>query len=249
MTKIVCIIQARMGSTRFPGKVLKQIRGKSVLYYVVERLKNSSFIDQIVVATTGNKRDDVIVEETKRLNIEYFRGDEEDVLSRYYHAAKEFNADIIVRVTSDCPLIDSTIVDELISYYLHNTQFDLVTNAGIDNSKRTYPRGLDAEIISMDALSEAFFNASKRYQREHVSPYIYENQSKYNVYHMPADFPLNRPDIRITIDYEEDFKLVEKIFNHFNELNFTTEFLIKYLDKNPKLLDINKKAIQKPIHQ
>jgi len=247
MTSVVCIIQARTGSTRLPGKVLKQIKGKTILYYVIERVKQSKFVDQIIIATTTNKKDDVIIEEAKKLKVDFFRGNEEDVLSRYYYTAKEFNADIVVRITSDCPLIDPKTIDKVIKYYLENKEYSLVTNAGADNKNRTYPRGLDTEVFSFDVLNKAFKNATEKYQREHVTPYIYENPKRFNVYYLKAKGKLKRPDIRVTLDTKKDFKLISKIISHFEDISFNMEDIIDFLEDNPELLSINKNVKQKNI--
>lgn len=247
MTKVVCIIQARMGSTRLPGKVMKKIKGKSILYYVVERVKQARLINQILIATTTNKQDDVIVEEAERLHVKCFRGSEQDVLSRYYYSAKKFDADVIVRVTSDCPLIDPKITDEIISYYLKNDDYSLVTNAGPNIEKRTFPRGLDTEVFSFGVLEEAFNNANKQYQREHVTPLIYETPEKFKVFFIKAEEKLKRPDIRITVDTKKDFELVSKIINHFDSIDFDTEDVMNFLENKPKLLEINKDVKQKKI--
>ncbi|MGL5329036.1 MAG: cytidylyltransferase domain-containing protein, partial [Peptostreptococcaceae bacterium] len=138
--KIVVIIQARMGSTRLPGKVLKYIKGKSILEHVVRRVKQCKKIDEIVIATTNLEQDNQIVNLSKELGTIAFRGSELDLLSRYYNAAKFINADIIIRVTSDCPMIDPIIVDQMIEFYLNNN-YDIVTNTGLDIKNRTYPRG------------------------------------------------------------------------------------------------------------
>jgi spore coat polysaccharide biosynthesis protein SpsF len=159
--KIGAIIQARMGSTRLPGKVMLKIKDKTVLGHVVERVKQSKLINEIIIATTINESDDIIVKESLNLGLKVFRGDENDVLSRYYFAAKENAIDLIVRITSDCPLIDSKIVDEVISYYISNN-YDIVTNAGNDFNERTYPRGLDVEIFSFDVLEKAHYKADLR---------------------------------------------------------------------------------------
>lgn len=247
MAKIVCIIQARMGSTRLPGKVMKKIKGETVLYYVVERVKQSNLIDQIVIATTTNKRDDVIVKEAERLKVDCFRGSEEDVLSRYYGAAQKYDADIVVRITSDCPLIDPKITDKIIRYYLNNNGFDLVTNAGPYIGNRSYPRGLDVEVFSFDVLKEVFENATAKHQREHVTPYVYENSEQFKIYYVKAEEILKRPDIRITLDTKQDFELISKIMDHFVTINFNSEELINFLDKHPELLRINKNVKQKSL--
>ena len=148
---VVAIIQARLGSTRLPGKVLKKIQNKVVLDYVIDRLKTCKKIDEIVLAITTNKKDDVLEKYAKDKKINYIRGSEEDVLSRYYEAAKKYNADIIVRITSDCPLIDPKIVDEIITKHLENNA-DYTANI----IERTYPRGLDTEVFNFNTLETSF---------------------------------------------------------------------------------------------
>ncbi len=249
MKKIVCIIQARMGSSRLPGKVMKKIKGKSILYYVLERVKQSRFIDQIVIATTTSKQDDVIVEEAERLNVEWFRGSEQDVLSRYYYAAKKFDADVVVRITSDCPLIDPQIIDSVIMNYLDNPEYSLVTNAGPDLEKRTFPRGLDTEVFSFEALEKSFDNATEKYQREHVTPFIYEKNNLSNIYFIEAHGKLRRPDIRITVDTEKDFELISKIIRHFEKIHFNAKDIINLLDNHPELFNINKDVKQKSLKE
>jgi spore coat polysaccharide biosynthesis protein SpsF len=242
MKKIVCIIQARIGSTRLPGKVMKKIRGETILYYVVERVKQSKLIDQIIVATTINQQDDVIVKEAERLNVNSFRGSEEDVLSRYYHAAKKYNADIIVRITSDCPLIDPEMADIVIKKHVDN-KADYTANV----IKRTYPRGLDTETFNFDILEDSYQNADKDYQKEHVTEYITEHPEKFKLQNVEAIGKLKRPDIRITLDTKEDFELIEKIILNFNNINFNSEDVIDFLNENPKLLEINKDVKQKEV--
>jgi spore coat polysaccharide biosynthesis protein SpsF len=249
MNKVVCIIQARMGSTRLPGKVMKKIKEKSILSYVVERVKQASLIDQIVIATTTNKKDDVIAEEAERLNVKCFRGSEQDVLSRYYYAAKKFHADIIARITSDCPLIDPPIVDNALKIYLNNQNYSIVTNAGPDLEKRTFPRGLDTEVFSFETLENTFKNATEKYQREHVTPYIYENNNMFKIYHMMAQGQLRRPDIRITVDTKKDFELVSKIINHFEDIKFNTAEIIDFLEDHSELIKINNDVKQKSLKE
>ena len=154
--KVVCIMQARVGSSRLPGKVLKDICGKTVLEHDINRLKLVPNIDEIVIATTVQKQDDKIVDEANRLGVKYFRGSEEDVLSRYYFAAKENNADIVIRVTSDCPCLDYNIINDMVNIFIEkNHKIDYMNNT-LD---RTYPRGYDVEIFSYNVLENAFKNA------------------------------------------------------------------------------------------
>ncbi|NEO63206.1 MAG: NTP transferase domain-containing protein, partial [Moorea sp. SIO4G2] len=162
--KLVIIVQARMTSTRLPGKVLKQVLGKPLLDYQIERLRRVKLADEIVIATTINQTDEPIVELCNSISIPYFRGSEEDVLARYYGAAVEHQADVVVRVTSDCPLIDPQVIDQVIQFYLdHQGEYDYVSNS----LQRTYPRGMDTEVFSFAALDEAFHEASAQPDREH----------------------------------------------------------------------------------
>ena len=237
---VIAIVQARMGSTRLPGKVLKRINNKFVLDYVIERLKFSNKINDVILATTTNKKDDVLERYSIKREVRYFRGSEEDVLSRYYHAAKKYGGEIIVRITSDCPLIDPEIVDNVINKHIDN-KADYTSNV----IKRTYPRGLDTEVFNFDVLSEAYKNANEKYQQEHVTSYMIEHPEKFKLQNIEAKGKLKRPDIRITVDTEEDFELIERIISHFNNLNFKTEDIIDFLDRNPELLEINKNIKQK----
>ena len=240
MVKIVCIIQARMGSTRLPGKVMKKINGKTILYYVVERMKQSKLINQIVIATTTNTQDDVIVKEAERLDVESFRGSEEDVLSRYYFAAKRYTADVVVRITSDCPLIDPEITDKIIRFYLDNGIYNLVTNAGPIAQNRTFPRGLDAEVFSFDILKEAFDNATEEYQREHVTPFIRKNKKLFKNKNIENDQDLSK--YRITIDEKEDLIVIREIIEKLeNKENYDLSDIINVLESNKEIIEKNKK--------
>lgn len=243
MQKVVTIIQARMGSTRLPGKVMMRIADKTVLGHVIERVKQAEKIDEIVIATTTNDRDDVIVKEAKNCGVKHFRGSEEDVLSRYYHAAKENAADIIVRVTSDCPLIDPYIVDKVINFYLDN-EYALVTNAGIDLTQRTYPRGMDTEVFPFAVLEDAFLNADKKYQREHVTPYIYENYND-NIYIYKNGQDLS--NYRLTLDTQEDFILIQTIYEELYEgkHDFYLNEIVQLFKSNPEYAEINREIKQK----
>jgi spore coat polysaccharide biosynthesis protein SpsF len=238
----IAIIQARMKSTRLPGKILKKIKDNVVLDYVIERLRLCEKLDNIVLATTTAKKDDILEKYSIKKKIDYFRGNEEDVLSRYYHTAKKYKADIIVRITSDCPLVDPEIVDEVIRKHIEDN-FDYTANT----IKRTYPRGLDVEVFNFDVLEADFKNANEKYQREHVTPYIKEHPEKFKLKNIEAKGKLNRPDIRITIDTIEDFELIKKIIQYFNNLNFNAEEIIDFLDRNPDLLEINKNIKQKSV--
>lgn len=240
MKKVVAIIQARMGSTRLPGKVMKDLCGKTVLAHDIERVRQSKYIDEIVIATTKFKEDDIILKEVSKNGAKVYRGSENDVLSRYYEAAKENKADVIVRITSDCPLIDPFIVDEVL-----NSNYDLVTNAGVYPENRTYPRGLDVEVFSFDILKKSFQEAIEMYQREHVTPFIYENSK--NIYYYKNNIDYSK--YRWTLDTEEDYKLIEIIYKNLykGKHDFYVEDISKLFDDMPELFEINKNVQQKKL--
>lgn len=243
--KIGAIIQARMGSTRLTGKVMKDLEGKTVLEHVIDRVRQSKMIDEIIIATSTHDRDNVIETEALRCGVKVFRGSEEDVLSRYYYAATENGLDVVVRITSDCPLIDSKVLDEVIECYVNN-DYDIVSNAGSDLSKRTYPRGLDTEVFSFNVLKNAFTNAKENYQREHVTPYIYENSIGVYYYKNDIDYSRNR----WTLDTDEDFKLISEIYKHLyrGKHDFYLSDIVKLFEVKPELFNINAHIEQKKLN-
>ncbi len=243
MPKTVVIIQARVGSTRLPAKVMKQLCGKTVLAHVIERVKLACEADGIVVATTTSSGDDAIEQEALRCDVEVFRGSEQDVLSRYFGAAAENTADIVVRITSDCPLIDPQVMDEIIAFYKQH-DYDIVTNGGSDLSKRTYPRGLDTEVFSFAVLKEAYNNAQKQYQKEHVTPYLYEHG---RVFHYMDSADNSR--YRWTLDTEEDWKLIEALYDYLyhGKHDFRYQDILAVMKARPELFDINKEVEQKKL--
>lgn len=242
--RIGAIIQARMGSTRLPEKVMKNLQGKTVLEHVIERVKQSKLIDDIIIATTTHERDAVIGSEAFRCGVKAFRGSEDDVLSRYYYAAKENNLDVVVRITSDCPLIDPIVLDEIIDYYLKTKQ-EIVSNAGSDLSNRTYPRGLDTEVFSFNALENAFNHAEEKYQREHVTPFIYENTDQAFYYKNSVDYS----KYRWTLDTDEDFELISEVYEHLyhGTHDFYLSEIVRLFEKMPELYKINAHIEQKKI--
>lgn len=239
---VVCIVQARVGSTRLPRKVLKKICGKTILEHDIDRLKRVKNIDKIVIATTTEKKDIEIVNETNRLGITCFRGSEKDVLSRYYYAAKENNADIVVRITSDCPLLDCRITENTINYYLENS-YDYVSNT----LERTLPRGLDTEVFSFNILEKAFNEAILDRDREHVTSYIYTSKDKFSLgsYRFSKDYSNHR----WTLDTEEDFNFISCIYNELYKKNkyFDMNDILNLLNRRADLLAINKDINQKEI--
>lgn len=240
--KKVCIIQARMGSTRLPGKILKEIDGKPLLEYQIERLKKCKLIDELIIATTTNEEDNQIEGFCLKNNIQSYRGSEQDVLARYYGAAREFNADIIIRITSDCPIIDPDVVDEVIENY-ENSHFDYVSNT----LERTYPRGMDTEVFSFKVLEKAFNNAKEQYEREHVTPYFYNNPSKFklgNVF-----YTSDESYHRWTVDTEEDYALIRNIIRELNSPQnvFTLKDILSLLRDYPEWVKINAHIEQKKL--
>ncbi len=245
--KIAAIIQARTTSTRLPGKVLKELpynSGITCLEQVTRRLKKSIKLNAIIIATTKEKEDNEIVDIAKKENVKYFRGSKENVLSRYYFAAKENNIDLIVRITSDCPCIDAAITDLTIDDHI-NKMVDYTTNSLI----RTYPHGLDAEVFNFNALEKAHKNATKDYEKEHVTPYINRNPKKFKINIVKAPQELYAPDIRITLDTEEDYALLCAVFDYLYPKNkyFNAYDMVNLFNKKPWLKLINKKIIQKKI--
>jgi spore coat polysaccharide biosynthesis protein SpsF len=241
--KIAAIVQARMGSTRLPGKVLIDLGGESVLGRVVRRLRRASLIHEIVIATTDNIQDEAIVRECDRLQVAYCRGSEHDVLDRYLRTAEKFRCDLIVRVTSDCPLIDAELVDEVIQTCL-NHQADFACN----DLPPTFPRGLDVEVLTIETLRRAEKISYQDYQREHVTPVIYERPDLFQIVSMRGDRDLSR--YRWTLDTREDLQLVRAIYAHFeNKDDFSWQAAVGLIEGHPELAAINAHIAQKPVRQ
>lgn len=242
--KVVAIIQARMGSTRLPGKVLMEVLDKPLLEYQIERVKRSKLIDEVVIATTTKETETPIIDLCKRLGIFYYRGSENNVLKRYYEAATQYNADIIVRLTSDCPIIDPQIIDMVINSFIENREeIDYASNT----LERTYPRGMDVEVFSYKALKYTYLNATSVAEQEHVTPYIYQNPNTFNLFSIIND--LDESKHRWTVDTIEDFNLIKKIICYFNKHNtiFSINDVINLLNNNKEWSKINSNVIQKDI--
>ncbi|NLB88285.1 MAG: acylneuraminate cytidylyltransferase [Syntrophomonadaceae bacterium] len=239
--KTVIITQARMTSTRLPGKVLKNVFVEPLIGYHVKRLKRVGLADEVIVATTINTTDDLLIKWCEENGIKYYRGSEEDVLSRYYETAKEYNADVIVRVTSDCPLIDPDVVNGVIKVYLDNRdKYDYVSNT----LTRTYPRGMDTEVFSFKVLEEINNKAVTKPDREHVTPYIYRNPQIYRLGNL--SYKTDESHHRWTVDTPEDFELIKKILEYFYpNTDFTLEECLQLLKQNPEWALINKHIEQK----
>lgn len=239
--KVVAIIQARMGSTRLPGKVLEDIEGETVLARVVSRLRRASLIGEVLVATTDRPADDAIVAESRRCSVAVSRGDENDVLDRYFRAAQLSKAEVVVRITSDCPLIDPEITDKTIRAFLDEAP-DYASNA----LQRTYPRGLDTEVISMRALERAWRAASKAYEREHVTPYIYEHPDQFKILPVTGDADHSRH--RWTLDTPEDLQFIRAVYARMKgHDDFLWKDVLGVLAREPELTEINRNVVQKAI--
>ncbi len=234
---IFVIIQARVNSSRLKGKVLLPLCKKNVLEIIFERLRD--FKKNIIVATTENKEDDKIVEICKKNSIKYYRGEEKDVLKRYFEAALHFNAkegDIIARITSDCPVIDQNILKEAINLYsVYNC--DYVSNTII----RTYPRGLDVEVFGFETLKEAHIKAKEGHQREHVTPWIIQNKKT-----APLIDDKDNSNYRLTLDEEDDYLAIKELYSVLNcRTDFNYKTLIKTLKLFPYIEQINKNVKQR----
>jgi len=240
--KVVAIIQARMGSTRLPGKVLEDIAGRPMLEYVVNRTCRAKNLDDIVVATTTQLTDGIIVDLCQKRGWHFFRGGEEDVLDRYYRAALAFNADIIVRITSDCPLIEREIIDKAAKEFLSSyPEVDYVSNT----LTHTFPRGLDVEVMSFNAVEQAWREDSNPAWREHVTPYIYCHPEKFRIRNVANDVDYSY--MRWTVDTIEDLTFIRKIYDHFQNDTFTWRDVIDLLKIHPGWLKINQHVQQKVV--
>ena len=242
--KTVAIIQARMSSTRLPGKVLKDLAGEPMLVRVINRTSRAKTIDEVVIGTTTNLADDPIVRLCEERGWLVFRGSEDDVLDRYYQAALARKADAVVRITSDCPLIEPEIIDRVVREFLsHLPQIAYVSN-GLE---RTFPRGLDVEVMLFSALEKAWREDHNPAWREHVTPYIYRNPDRFRAFNVANDIDYSY--MRWTVDTEEDLAFVRKIYGHFEGDAFGWIDVIMLLDKHPEWLQINQHIQQKVVPQ
>ena len=243
--KVVAIVQARMGSTRLPGKVMKPLLGEPMLARQLERLARCQKIDDIVVATTENETEQPIVDLVDSLkSVQVFRGSEHDVLARYLGAARAFGADVIVRVTSDCPLIDPGVIDRCIETFLARApQVGYVSNV----VERTFPRGLDTEVFSFTALQTAAEEATSQADREHVTPFIRRQLERFPSYDV-VDRE-NHSDLRWTVDTPEDFEMVTRVYDHLYPSNpvFGYRDVLKLVQAHPELTRINQHVEQKTV--
>jgi spore coat polysaccharide biosynthesis protein SpsF len=232
-----------MGSMRLPGKVLLDLGGDTVLARVVHRVRRSKLIGEVVIATTKDSRDDVIVSECGRLGVECFRGEEFDVLDRYYRAATSSKAEVVVRITSDCPLVDPEVSDKVIQTFLDQRP-DYASNT----LTRTYPRGLDTEVMTSNALARAWREAHRDYQRVHVTPYLYENPGAFKIAQVTAE--QDHGDYRWTLDTPEDLAFLRAVYARMgNDDRLYWKDLLDFLEREPELVELNRHITMKALHE
>lgn len=233
--KVNAIIQARRGSTRLPNKIFMDIHGAPLLWHVVNRLTYVDLIDEIIVATTTDPKDDLTEEWCKKNNIKYYRGSEDDVLNRFYNAAAKFPCDAIVRVTADDPFKEPNIINNIIKKFI-DENLDLSTNV----FPPSYPEGLDCEVFTFDVLQTMEKTTNDTYDREHVTPYIYNNPDKFKIGNVISTHNLS--SYRWTIDTKEDYEMVNAIYdkrkNKSDEILLMEE-IFEILEENPEIVEIN----------
>ena len=233
----VALIQARMGSSRFPGKVLEDVAGHPMLWHVVHRLRKAKLIDKVVVATTDRPVDDPIVDFCQEDGLACFRGDERDVLDRFYQAARVHHADVVIRITADCPLIDPAVVDRVVERFQQG-DCDYASNA----SPYTYPDGLDTEVFSFAALERAWRDASKPSEREHVTPYL--RTETFRNANVRSDVPVSPAQYRWTVDHPADLIFVRKVYEAFSQNeDFGFREVFQLLKERPELSAIQAETI------
>ena len=238
------IVQARMGSTRLPGKVLMNAdKTDTMLDYSIAQLKKCQYVDKIIIATSILERDDVIEQHCKKIGIDVFRGSEKDVLDRHYQCAKKFSLSTILRIPSDKPLIDPKIVDLVIQNF-DSDKFDYISNFqvteenGILVYRSTYPSGTEVEIMSLETLEKAWNEATTLDEKEHVTPYVYLNPNKFKIKILDLEQDLS--SYRWSLDYENDVKVIREIIKNIQNRPIITKDIIEFLKKNPNIVEMNK---------
>ena len=229
--KTVAIIQARMGSTRLPGKVLAHISGKPMLWHVVQRTRQAKALDGVMVATSVEPKDDNVAEFCDNSAFDCFRGSEEDVLDRYFQAAKQFPGSIIVRITADCPLVDSDVIDKVVGTF-RDGSYDYVSNI----FPRTYPDGLDVEVFSLGALERAWLEARDPYDREHVTPYVRKNPRLFRIGNVLHGVDLS--GMHWSVDHPEDLQFVRAVYDRMKVAAFGLGELLDLLKEYPELMGL-----------
>ncbi len=242
---VVAIIQARMGSTRLPEKVMRSVAGRPMIHHVVERVQQITGVDEVVVATSTKDREKPLVEYVESMaGVKLFRGPEHDVLRRYAEAAEAFSADVVMRITGDCPLLSPRVSAQVLQAFLRSRErCDYATNT----LQRTFPRGLDTAVMSVDTLRTAHREATTPQQREHVTVYIWTNPQRFELVGVRDE--VDRHHLRWTVDRAEDLRFVQRVYDalyHPSSL-FEYEDVLALLEEHPQWIEINRGVRQKPI--
>ncbi len=238
---IAVVVQARMSSSRLPGKVMLPILGETLLFRMVERLKRIKYPVNIILATSTDEKDEIIERFCHKKNITFYRGDLNDLLDRHYQIGLLMGADAVIKIPSDCPLIDPQIIDKVIDFYLENQQgYDFISNL----HPATYPDGNDVELMTFAALEKAWKEAKRPLEREHTTPYFWENLDKFNTVNLAWETGLDYSmSHRFTIDYQEDYLFIKRVFEELYPKNpaFSMEDILALIHSKPEIYDLNKK--------
>ncbi len=245
MTRVVASIEARMGSSRFPGKVMEDVHGRTAIMRVVDRLKLCERLDDIIVATTTDEKDDFLVEHLESEGVKTFRGSEDDVLQRVVDAHRMMKSDVIVEITGDATCTDPIVVDVAVQNYGQNDHAVVTTCR-----KRSYPLGIDAQVFSFENLEWVSKNIPDDPVHEHVSLYFYENPDKYHLHHLVAPVLSHAPDLRFVLDYPEDLIVIKEVYGRLEPkygIQFGTEEIVALMRAEPGIAKINADCYDKPL--
>lgn len=239
--KIALVVQARMSSSRLPGKVMLPILGETLLFRMIERLKRVKYPVEIVVATSERSEDSAIENEAIKANVSCYQGSLTNLLDRHYQVGRNMGADVVLKIPSDCPLIDPSVIDRVLDYYFESEQnFDFVSNL----HPATYPDGNDVELMTMECLEKAWHEATRPLELEHTTPYIWENPDKFSIanvfWETGLDYSMSH---RFTIDYREDYDFIKRVFEELypKKKDFNLSDILNLLDKKPTIYNINAK--------
>lgn len=228
-----------MSSSRLPGKVMMPIMGKSLLAQMVRRLLMIRHTATVVIATSQEAEDDIIEQEAHKLKVACYRGSLDNLLDRHYEVGELYNAELVVKIPSDCPLIDPRIIDQILSYYFdHKNQFDYVSNL----HPATWPDGNDVEVMTMDCLTKAWENATRKMELEHTTPYIWENPDKFRIGNLTWETGLDYSmSHRFTIDYEADYQFIKRVFAELYPKveDFSCQDILDLLEQKPEIYELN----------
>ena len=240
--KIVAILQARLGSSRLPEKVLADLHGQPMLRAVLKRVKPAQTVDELVVATTTNPRDRLICDLAEQEQVSCFRGSEDDCLDRYYQAARSRQADVVVRLTADNPLVEAAFVDDVVNAYLEaDPPCDYVDTS----ISKTFPLGLSVEVFSFAVLATAWKEDTDPHRREHVTPFLYQHPERFRCRHLRS--AANQSHIRVTVDTAADLQLMRRIYDHFDSHEFSWREALTLLQQHPEWLAVNQHIEQKVV--